>query len=919
MKLKSLFVLFITCFMTGCSMESVVDWGADCPPSQQEGKLKYIGGISCNAEHTSCVIADPDGQSRTYDFSKNFEIHRCPSEFPKCVQDEEEGDFYCEAQKTCADGYFSCDLDNGKTICVDPAASTTCGADESKCSEPNHGGQNCNEFGMSTCVQRDGKYFCQCASGSKLCGSYCLNPSLNETCGANDCSAPNYGGDDCTEYSDVRECRANDEGIYSCQCRKGDILCDGKCITPSSDPSFCGAKGDCTGTDPDDENYKGLDCDSGSGKCTSGLCTCSSDQIWCIPEGSEMPQCVSPNEDQTCGAHLIENTNECAITLCAPGQSCTFRDNEYKCIQTKCPDSDMQLCTIDGTPQCISKHDPMNCGVCGMKCETYKAVHAHGSDCQKNDNGDYECTFACDAGYTDCNESDPFHPECVDLMLDLDNCGSCGNVCKKGELCENGVCTKSNCKPNQCETTDANGIVICLNDENHCGSKCENCQSLTDHKCDTEIGKCVPGGCKSNQHPIYSGTRLTGCEDNSLSKCAPPTRKADEPIEDCNAKKPGYATSMACSEQGECIVLVCSGNNHIAKDKKSCVPNTPQECGSGNSTSTRSCIVSPIAAAECSNGNCNVTNCIAEYHIKNNICEKNSPTLCGPTNGTAKSCIISNVAEAKCSADGKSCIVTKCATGYHINSTQTGCDKNSNISCAPINSNKPVNCNTAIANSATTECSASGTCLVTKCAAQYHIGSSDKNSCAKNTNAKCAAPNSYTTTDCTKTFKKECSNAGSCKCESGIVNYDGNACVPKVCKGVPGIKEGKKLSKNWYSGKDDYICNAIKCVDGYKLTKQSGESAWTCRPKESKYNCIGSKYGYKYKDSDGYCKAMNPNTGKNGHAHCQDKFRHYILACLHKDVCCGTRNTDMSKATDFQCTNCKAQDKTCNMKKGVCE
>ncbi len=61
MKLKSLFVLFITCFMTGCSMESVVDWGADCPPSHQEGKLKYIGGISCNAEHTSCVIADPDG------------------------------------------------------------------------------------------------------------------------------------------------------------------------------------------------------------------------------------------------------------------------------------------------------------------------------------------------------------------------------------------------------------------------------------------------------------------------------------------------------------------------------------------------------------------------------------------------------------------------------------------------------------------------------------------------------------------------------------------------------------------------------------------------------------------------------------------------------------------------------------------
>ncbi|MBQ9817950.1 MAG: hypothetical protein IJM59_10880 [Proteobacteria bacterium] len=864
MKLKSLFVLFITCFLTGCSMESVVDWGADCPPSQQEGKLKYIGDISCNAEHTSCVIADPDGQARTYDFSKNFEIHRCPSEFPKCVQDEEEGDFYCEAQKTCADGYFSCDLDNGKTICVDPAASTTCGADESKCSEPNHGGQNCNEFGMSTCVQRDGKYFCQCASGSKLCGSYCLNPSLNETCGANDCNAPNYGGDDCTEYSDVRECRANDEGIYSCQCRKGDILCDGKCITPSSDPSFCGAKGDCTGTDPDDENYKGLDCDSGSGKCTSGLCTCSSDQIWCIPEGSEIPQCVSPNEDQTCGAHLIENTNECEIMPCAPGQSCTFRDNEYQCIQTKCPDSDMQLCTIDGTPQCISKHDPMNCGVCGMKCETYKAVHAHGSDCQKNDSGDYECTFACDAGYTDCNESDPFHPECVDLMLDLDNCGSCGNVCKKGELCENGVCTKSNCKPNQCETTDANGIVICLNDENHCGQKCDNCQSLTDHKCDTEIGKCVPGGCKSNQHPIYSGTRLTGCEDNSISKCAPPTRKADEPIEDCNAKKPGYATSMACSEQGECIVLVCSGNNHIAKDKKSCVPNTPQACGSGNSTSTKSCIVSPIAAAECSNGNCNVTNCIAGYHIKNNICEKNSSAQCGPTNGTPKSCISSNVAEAQCSADGKSCIVTKCATGYHINSKE-------------------------------------------------------KTACVANSNTNCAPTDSYSTTDCTQTFKKTCSEAGSCKCSSGVVNYDKNACVHKACKDIPGVKEGKVIKTSWYDKSySEYACNAVKCNSNYKRQKQDKKDAAVCLPLDSKLHCIRDM-GYKYKNSDGYCVGRKNGNGGNGHAHCKDGYRQYIFACLPKDVCCGTRNTNMSKSTDFLCTNCKAQGKTCNLSTGKCK
>jgi hypothetical protein len=42
------------------------------------------------------------------------------------------------------------------------------------------------------------------------------------------------------------------------------------------------------------------------------------------------------------------------------------------------------------------------------------------------------------------------------------------------------------------------------------------------------------------------------------------------------------------------------------------------------------------------------------------------------------------------------------------------------------------------------------------------------------------------------------------------------------------------------------------------------------------------------------------------------------MACFPQDVCCGTRNTDMQKATDYTCKNCAALGKTCNISTGNC-
>ncbi|MBQ9817949.1 MAG: hypothetical protein IJM59_10875 [Proteobacteria bacterium] len=858
MRIKSLIIILVPLVLTSCEMASVVEWGSDCPGNSETGKLSYIGDEYCNAENTECHFFDTNDKESVYDFSIHFRLNRCPNEYPKCVNEDDT--YHCEAQTNCAPNQFACELETGSTLCVDPASTSTCGAQADKCNEEYFGGQDCSMRGSSICAYRDGEYSCQCASGAKLCGSYCLSPAANETCGANDCDADNYGGDDCTEYEDVRTCRFSD-GKYSCQCRDGDIMCDGKCVTPSTDPWHCGAKGACTSDDPEDDDYSGTNCDSGNGICSAGLCKCTSGQIWCSVNGEEQPRCVSPYDPETCGAQLLYETEECESIQCKKGQSCSFSNDTFSCIQVECEESE-HLCKIDGVRMCTPLSDPNNCGTCGMKCERRKGVHAHGNLCKSTGDDDYDCTLLCDEGYTNCKPDDDFDPECVDLNRDLDNCGECGKSCSLEESCIDGICKKTECLPTQCATKDANNKAICMNMDFMCGANCDNCFLIDeDSKCNVQQGKCAYTKCKNNQHPIYSGDQIVSCEDNSASACAPSASLPNDPIVDCNASKPANVSSMDCSSDGTCIPVACAPG----------------------------------------------------YHLNGHTCEANSKTACGSTDGAVKSCLGSHVEDANCNNNGE-CIVTQCASGYHIHSNLTSCVQNSTEACAPPNRSDTTNCNT-LSNVESAKCTSQGTCQVTNCKSGYHITDATQSSCSPTSASSCAATNSYSVKDCTTSYKKSCSG-GTCVCASGVENYDNTACVNEACKGVPGIQSGNALTKSWFNHNySDYACNATSCLPGYKRQQQNNTEAWTCLPPSSQVNC--GSLGYLYTSSDGHCIAQH--NGKNGHAHCKDNYRHYILACLHKDVCCGTRNTSMSLATDFLCTNCLAQGKTCNISSGKCQ
>lgn len=86
---------------------------------------------------------------------------------------------------------------------------------------------------------------------------------------------------------------------------------------------------------------------------------------------------------------------------------------------TSCP---LTECKSE-TPSCVNLDvDPNNCGACGEKC-------APGQSCQ---NG--QCELNCVTGFSACNSI------CTQTSSDPKNCSVCGFSCEPGQVCVNGAC-----------------------------------------------------------------------------------------------------------------------------------------------------------------------------------------------------------------------------------------------------------------------------------------------------------------------------------------------------------------------------------------------------------------------------------------------------------------------------------------------
>lgn len=137
-----------------------------------------------------------------------------------------------------------------------------------------------------------------CSPGLDLCGSVCVDLDTDDAnCGA--C------GNGC---ADGQACM---EGACVLACPPDRIACGGECIDPDSNPMYCGAMGDCTGPNA------GEACDAEE-VCSAGKCTplCEPDRVAC--DGA----CIDPDTDPTyCGA-MGDCMGANAGTTCTTNQRC---------------------------------------------------------------------------------------------------------------------------------------------------------------------------------------------------------------------------------------------------------------------------------------------------------------------------------------------------------------------------------------------------------------------------------------------------------------------------------------------------------------------------------------------------------------------------------------------------------------------
>jgi len=355
---------------------------------------------------------------------------------------------------TCAPGLLAC-----AGTCIDPLADRTfCGATD--CSSLGASadagdasvGMNVGcDGGMSggvgtTCpsgqVCAQGTCAVSCTPGFIECNGTCIDPQRNrDHCGASaGCGVT--GGSAGTTCASGAVCN---QGSCSPSCQPGFVNCNGTCIDPLTDRTFCGASGACmAGTE-------GTVCAAGN-VCNAGACSVSCQAGFINCDGT----CVNPLTDRNyCGASgaCMGGT---AGAACAAGNVCASGFCSLSC--------QAGLVNCGGT--CVNPLTDRNyCGASGT-CMGAQA----GTTCQQGSVCNAgTCQVSCQAGLVNCGGT------CVNPLTDRNYCGAsgtcmggqAGTACQPGSICTSGTCQVS-CPVSQ--VSCGGSCVTPATDPNFCGA-----------------------------------------------------------------------------------------------------------------------------------------------------------------------------------------------------------------------------------------------------------------------------------------------------------------------------------------------------------------------------------------------------------------------------------------------------------------
>ncbi|MEI9950156.1 MAG: hypothetical protein WDO74_14570 [Pseudomonadota bacterium] len=430
---------------------------------------------------------------------------------------------------SCAAGQLDCD-----GACVDPASDRAyCGA-TAGCGLKNVGSKGTACVAGAVCSA--GACSLSCPAGQLDCDGSCINPASDRSyCGATAGCGLQSVGSKGTACAVGMVCSA---GACAVSCPAGQLNCDGTCINPASDRSYCGAT---TGCGVDDVGSKGSACAVGT-VCSDGACavSCAAGQLDC--DGI----CINPASDRSyCGATAGCGLNDVGSkgAICATGKVCSAGTCAVSCPagQLNCngscvnPASDASYCGATA-----------GCGLNGLG--SAGTACAAGLRCE-----DGACAVSCPGAQLDCGGA------CINPASDSAYCGAtagCGenSVGSPGVACAPGtVCAGGSCEPD-CGASLLECNASCVNTENdpsHCGS-CETQCNLAHGMNVCNGGECALLGCNtgfSQCPPAYTGQPITACADfrTDLQNCGFCGRvcAAAHATATCSASTCGYSTCDA--------------------------------------------------------------------------------------------------------------------------------------------------------------------------------------------------------------------------------------------------------------------------------------------------------------------------------------------------------------------------------------
>jgi len=285
-----------------------------------------------------------------------------------------------------------------------------------------------------------------------------------------------------------------------------------------------------------------------------------------------------------------------------------------------------------GTSYVQLTSDVQNCGSCGNICSfTNASGFCANSSCYIGN---------CNSGFGNCDNGSGNGCE-TNLVNNVSNCGACGNICSAGgpnvssATCSNSTCgIVCNTGFLNCDASNGNGCEINSNtDAGNCGSCGHVCGGANNAS-----GSCTQGLCGFTCNGGFlncNNNNTDGCEINALTDAS-----------NCGScgNICSIANGTAACNAGICGVAACDAGflncNNVCRN----LATDPENCGAcGNFC------IAQNGTAGCASGHCTIASCNAGFANCNfntaDGCETNLQTdsgncgLCGNVCPSGQTCI----------------------------------------------------------------------------------------------------------------------------------------------------------------------------------------------------------------------------------------------------------------------------------------